>query len=101
MTVQKPDGSNRVCVDFRKLNKVTMFDPKPIPQPEQIFASWQRTYTFPLLTSPRAIGRFNALAVPCVNWSTSCQCLDINYGIKGGLQNTVLSKKENDVSSFL
>jgi len=36
--VKKPDGSTRVCVDYRKLNKVTIFDPEPMPQAEEIFA---------------------------------------------------------------
>jgi len=36
--VKKPDGSTRVCVDYRKLNKVTAFDPEPIPSAEEIFA---------------------------------------------------------------
>ena len=28
--VKKKDGSNRVCVDFRKLNKITKVDPEPM-----------------------------------------------------------------------
>ena len=36
--VRKPDGSNRVCIDFRKLNKITVFDPEPMPQAEEVFA---------------------------------------------------------------
>ena len=35
--VKKPDGSTRVCVDYRKLNQVTVFDPEPIPSAEEIF----------------------------------------------------------------
>ena len=38
VVVKKPDSSNRICVDFRKLNKVTIFDPEPMPQMQEIFA---------------------------------------------------------------
>ena len=34
--VKKPNGSNKFCVDYRKLNKVTVFDPEPIPNMEDI-----------------------------------------------------------------
>jgi len=38
VVVKKSDGSNRICIDFRKLNKVTFFDPEPMPQMREIFA---------------------------------------------------------------
>ena len=38
VVVRKPDGSNRICVDYRKLNRVTVCDPEPMPQMEEIFA---------------------------------------------------------------
>jgi len=46
VVVRKPDGSNRFCVDFRKLNKVTVFEPEPMPQPEQIFAKLEKDQYF-------------------------------------------------------
>ena len=30
--VSKPDGNIRLCIDFRKLNAITIFDNEPIPQ---------------------------------------------------------------------
>ena len=35
--VKKKDGSNRICVDYRKLNKVTVADPEPMKTPEDLF----------------------------------------------------------------
>ena len=33
----RKDGSNRVCVDFRKLNKITKVDPEPMTTAEDLF----------------------------------------------------------------
>ena len=30
VVVRKKDGSNRVCIDYRKLNRITEFDPQPL-----------------------------------------------------------------------
>ena len=35
--VKKKDGSNRICVDYRKLNKVTVADPEPMKTPDDLF----------------------------------------------------------------
>ena len=37
VVVKKPDGSNRVCVDYRKLNKITLFDPEPMTSVSELF----------------------------------------------------------------
>jgi hypothetical protein len=37
VVVKKPDGSDRVCIDFRKLNKITVFDPEPMPTAADLF----------------------------------------------------------------
>ena len=37
VVVVKMDGGNRICVDFRRLNKVTVIDPQPVPSPADSF----------------------------------------------------------------
>ena len=37
VVVKKKDNTNRVCVDYRKLNKLTVFDPEPMPAAEHLF----------------------------------------------------------------
>ena len=44
--VKKPDGTNRICVDYRKLNKITIFDPEPMIPPEDIMAKMSKSKYF-------------------------------------------------------
>jgi hypothetical protein len=44
--VKKPDGKIRVCIDYRRLNKITVFDPEPIPTAESIFAKVNGNHFF-------------------------------------------------------
>ena len=37
--VPKKDGTVRFCVDFRKINMITVFDPEPMPNPEHLFST--------------------------------------------------------------
>ena len=36
--VKKSDQSIRFCIDFRNLNKLTVFDAEPTPNPDEIFS---------------------------------------------------------------
>jgi len=36
--VMKKDGSNRFCIDYRQINRVTVFDAEPMPNAEDIFS---------------------------------------------------------------
>jgi len=41
--VKKPDNTYRVCVNFKKLNKITVFDPGPMMSSDDILTKvgWQ------------------------------------------------------------
>ena len=40
--VRKKDGTIRFCVDFRRLNRVVLFDPEPMPNAEDLFAKLRK-----------------------------------------------------------
>ena len=44
--VMKKDGTQRFCIDFRRLNRITIFDAEPIPDPEEIFAKLSKDRYF-------------------------------------------------------
>ena len=37
VVVKKKDNTNCACVNYRKLNKLTVFDPGPVPTAEHLF----------------------------------------------------------------
>ena len=44
--VRKKDGSNRVCIDFRKLNKLTVFDPEPMVTVNEVLSRLSKDKVF-------------------------------------------------------
>ena len=44
--VKKKDGSMRLCIDYRKLNKVTIKNKYPLPRNEELFDQLQRATMF-------------------------------------------------------
>ena len=49
VVVKKKDEGNRICIDFRRLNKITVTDPQPVPSPAESFLS-MKTSTSPSST---------------------------------------------------
>ncbi|GFO19508.1 Zinc finger protein [Plakobranchus ocellatus] len=46
VVVKKKDGTNRVCIDYRPLNKLTIFDPQPMTPPADIFQGMEKDQCF-------------------------------------------------------
>lgn len=44
--IPKIHGTSRMCVDYRKLNKITVTDPFPIQRTDEIFDSFQGATCF-------------------------------------------------------
>lgn len=47
--VKKKDSSDRLCVDFRKLNKITLADPEPMTSPDDLFQKMSKAKYFTTL----------------------------------------------------
>ena len=56
--VKKPDGSYRVCVNFKELNKITVFDPEPMMLPDDIFPKLREVSSTVHLISAKVTGLF-------------------------------------------
>ncbi|GFN75245.1 Zinc finger protein [Plakobranchus ocellatus] len=46
VVVKKKGGTNRVCIDYRWLNKLTIFDPQPMTPPADIFQGMEKDQYF-------------------------------------------------------
>lgn len=44
--VPKKDGTNRVCIDYRKLNRITIFDPTPMVSVEDLLSKLSQKHCF-------------------------------------------------------
>ena len=42
VVVKKKDGSNRICIDYRKLNRITVGDPEPMATTESLFQKFTK-----------------------------------------------------------
>ena len=56
--VRKKDGTDRICVDFRQMNKVTEFDSEPMVKPQDIFESISKNKIFSKFDMTKVIGKF-------------------------------------------
>ena len=55
--VSKKDGTNRICVEYRKLNCLTDIDPTPMPNPHKIFQKMSKANFFTKQTLAKDIGK--------------------------------------------
>ena len=55
--VKKKDGSNRICVDYRKLNKFTQADPEPLTTTENLFRRLGKSQYFSKIDLRKGYGR--------------------------------------------
>ncbi|GFO39480.1 Zinc finger protein [Plakobranchus ocellatus] len=46
VVVKKKDGTNRVCIDYRRMNKLTIFDPQPMTPPADTFQGMEKDQYF-------------------------------------------------------
>ncbi|KRH92950.1 LTR retrotransposon, partial [Pseudoloma neurophilia] len=57
--IPKPDGSTRLCIDFRALNKATIKDSYPVPRIEEIIDNLQNAKYFSILDATSGYYQLN------------------------------------------
>ena len=57
--VKKKDGSDRICVDYQKLNKLTVADPEPMITAEDLFQRLGKSKYYSKIISARNTGKFH------------------------------------------
>src|SRR5260221_13772499 len=94
--VKKPDQSYRFCVDYRKLNQITVFDAEPMPRAEEIYGQlapckfsskfdlskgfWQiplseKSKDYTTMTTHKGLNRFKVLPFGIITAPASCNRL--------------------------
>ena len=58
LLIKKTDGSLRPMVDFRLLNRGTVFDAEPMPSPEEIYSKLHKGKKIQRSISAKDIGKF-------------------------------------------
>ena len=57
IVIVKKDGSDRICVNYRKLNKLTIADPEPMVTADDLFQRLGKASITPRLISARDTGK--------------------------------------------
>ncbi|KAK3757269.1 hypothetical protein RRG08_047460 [Elysia crispata] len=50
VVVKKKDGGYRICIDFQRLNKISVTDPQRVPSPAETLLAMSEDKYFPRLT---------------------------------------------------
>ena len=81
VVVKKKDGSNRICIDSRRLNKITVTDPQPVPSPTESFLGMSEDKYFSKLVLTKGYHQIRGLQMSTrllswrwVNTMSSCGC---------------------------
>jgi hypothetical protein len=85
--IPKKDSTIRVCIDYRKLNRVTVFDPEPMPNPEDLFAELSKSKVFSKFDLTKGyyqipVSEHDRDKTAFVTWDTQYRFLTMPFGLQ-------------------